>query len=67
MEQSEFLRPCEVARRLNLSTKAVRKLLRGRQLPGFRQNGLWLIPRASLEDYLAAMKAKADGNVDVAS
>lgn len=63
MEEPELLRPCEVAARLGMSSKHVRKLLRERALPGVRQGGIWLIPRKSLEAYLQRLRERADQHV----
>ena len=56
MDGPDFLRPPEAARRLGISTRAVRKLLRNRELPGVHLHGIWLIPREDLEAYIANLR-----------
>ncbi|MCW8128930.1 MAG: helix-turn-helix domain-containing protein [Planctomycetota bacterium] len=63
MGASEWLRTHEVASILNMSSKQVRELLRDRALPGFRQGGIWFVPRVSLNAYLERMRRKADENL----
>lgn len=54
-EPQEFLRPPDVARRLGLSTRSVRELLRARRIKGIKIRRNWLIPRQKLDDLIGAL------------
>jgi excisionase family DNA binding protein len=47
-----FLRPPEVARKLNVSTKTVLRLLYEGKLKGYRIRKTWRVHKASLDEFL---------------
>jgi len=58
-----LLRVPDVARRLGLSSRRVRQLLRERRLPGVRQGGIWLVPAIELDLYLVRLRGAARANI----
>lgn len=62
-EPAAFLRTPEVARKLGISTKRVRLLLRQGKLPGVRVGSVWYVPREALDAFLRHLVAQAQHNV----
>ncbi len=56
--KAECLRTHDVARILGISQEQVMRLMRKKQLPGFRLGRLWMVRRVELEDYLAQLSAR---------
>ncbi|MCZ7645279.1 MAG: helix-turn-helix domain-containing protein [Planctomycetota bacterium] len=63
MSEPDLLTVPQVANRLGLSQKRVRKLLRQRALPGLRIGGTWHVPRVELDLFLVRLRGKARGNL----
>jgi excisionase family DNA binding protein len=56
---AECLRTHDVARILGISQEQVMRLMRKKQLPGFRLGRLWMVRRIELEDYLAQLSKRS--------
>jgi excisionase family DNA binding protein len=54
-DSGEFLRPCEVARKLGISSAAVQRHLRAKRLPGFKFGKLWLVSKKDLQAFLVKL------------
>lgn len=52
----EFMTVEEVAQLLRMSEETVKRLLRGKQLVGYKIGGAWRIDRADFAAYLAKQK-----------
>lgn len=50
-----LLRPTEVARELNVSTRTVLRLIRDGELEGVRIRKVWRVPRGSFERFKARL------------
>jgi excisionase family DNA binding protein len=49
---NDYLKVSEIARTLTLSDQTVRSLIRRGDIPALRIGGLYLVPRATFNDYL---------------
>jgi excisionase family DNA binding protein len=52
----EFMTVEEVATLLRLSVETVKRLLRQKQIPGYKIGGTWRIDRSDFAEYLAKRK-----------
>lgn len=52
------LRPVEIARKLNISTRTVQRLLRGKTLPGVKIGRLWIVNETDLENFFQQLRER---------
>lgn len=57
----EYLTIDQVAELLKVSAKTIRRLVRRRELPGFKVGGQWRLKRADIDEWVAAQKQSAEG------
>ncbi len=60
---AQFCSPLVAARRLDISARRVRQLLRTGKLPGTRIGRSWRIPIATLDRYIRDLEARASANL----